>query len=202
MFARVASSLLRSGAGAASLSPKLIWNVQCRTSHWQSSLLGLRASIPMRAEPKKKKKVDPKRDLIIKERLKKKIKKLEKAPQELIPIEDFMTPFKFLDEKRVRASSPLSFEESERRALLKKTWSVYKLKQNRAEMRAIKSLMDAQEAALKELRHESEELYQAAIQRDNSLFPFERQEPTVTPPLPGYEAPDGKCIDVTKTYTQ
>ncbi|KAH0625569.1 hypothetical protein JD844_015142 [Phrynosoma platyrhinos] len=155
-----------------------------------------------RAEPRKKKKVDPKRELAVRDRMRKKIKKLEKAPQEMIPIEDFITPFRFMDETRVRATSPLSFEESERRALLLKRWAVYKQKQHKAEMNTIKSLVDAQEEALKELRLESEELYQAAIQRDEGLFPFERQEPTHSPPLPNYEAPEGKCNDVTKVYTQ
>lgn len=54
----------------------------------------------LRAEPKKKKKVDPKREQMIRERLKKKLKKLEKVPPELIPIEDYITPAKCLDETR------------------------------------------------------------------------------------------------------
>ncbi|XP_003225167.2 large ribosomal subunit protein mL40 [Anolis carolinensis] len=191
----------RIGAGSASLSSQLIWNIQHRANHWQSSLLGLRAALPMRAEPKKKKKVDPKREIAIRDRMKKKIKKLEKAPQELIPIEDFITPFRFMDETRVRDISPLSFEESERRALLLKKWTVYKQAQNKAEMKAAKALMEAQEEALKELRLESEELYQAAIQQDEGLFPFERQEPTHTPPVSKYEAPEGRCHDITKVYT-
>ncbi|XP_042297974.1 39S ribosomal protein L40, mitochondrial [Sceloporus undulatus] len=188
--------------GVPSFRSQLIWNVQHRANHWQSSLLGLRAALPMRAEPKKKKKVDPKRELAIRDRMRKKIKKLEKAPQEMIPIEDFITPYRFMDQTRVRATSPLSFEESERRALLLKSWALYKQKQHKAEMNTIKSLVDAQEEALKELRLESEELYQAAIQRDEGLFPFERQEPTHSPPLPNYEAPEGKCNDITKVYTQ
>lgn len=53
-----------------------------------------------RAEPKKKKKVDPRRELMVKERLKKKVKKLEKIPPELIPIEDFIPPVKYFDETR------------------------------------------------------------------------------------------------------
>lgn len=53
-----------------------------------------------RAEPKKKKKVDPRREQMMRERLKKKLKKLEKVPPELIPIEDFITPAKCLDETR------------------------------------------------------------------------------------------------------
>lgn len=53
-----------------------------------------------RAEPKKKKKVDPRREQMMRERLKKKLKKLEKVPPELIPIEDYITPAKCLDETR------------------------------------------------------------------------------------------------------
>lgn len=53
-----------------------------------------------RAEPKKKKKVDPRREQMLRERLKKKLKKLEKVPPELIPIEDYITPAKSLDETR------------------------------------------------------------------------------------------------------
>uniref|UniRef100_A0A8C4QDM3 Large ribosomal subunit protein mL40 n=1 Tax=Eptatretus burgeri TaxID=7764 RepID=A0A8C4QDM3_EPTBU len=45
-----------------------------------------------RAEPKKKKIVDPKRQMVIRERLKKKLRKLEKSPPQLIPISDFIVP--------------------------------------------------------------------------------------------------------------
>ncbi|XP_066466124.1 large ribosomal subunit protein mL40 [Tiliqua scincoides] len=197
-----ALSLLGCRAGGCLWSSQSTWNVQHRESHWQSSLLTLRAVLPMRAEPKRKKKVDPKREIAIRDRMRKKIKRLEKAPQEMIPIEDFTTPFRFMDETRVRVASPISFEESERRALLLKRWAVYKLNQHKEEMKAIESLQAAQEEALKELRLESEELYQAAIRRDDGLFPFERQEPMYTPPVPNYEAPEGKCNDITKVYTQ
>lgn len=53
-----------------------------------------------RGEPKRKKKVDPRRELMARERLRKKLKKLEKVPPEFIPIEDFITPAKCLDEMR------------------------------------------------------------------------------------------------------
>lgn len=134
--------------------------------------------------------------------MKKKIKKLEKAAPELIPIEDFETPLKFSDSNRVRSLPPLSFEETERRVLLMKKWSLYKQQQDKAEKEAIQSLVEAQQEALKELRLESEELYQAAVRRDEELFPFERDGPNYTPPLPGYDPPEGKCIDITKVYTQ
>nr|XP_056715051.1 39S ribosomal protein L40, mitochondrial [Euleptes europaea] len=197
-----ASSLLRYSARGPLCRSQLTSYVQGRENHWQSSLLALRAALPMRAEPKKKKRVDPRREQAIKERMRKRLKKLERAPQELIPIEDFITPYRYMDESRVRVASPLSFEESERRALLMKKWAVYKHQQHKAEMETIKSLVEAQEQALKELRLESEELYQAAIRRDDRLFPFERQEPVYTPPLPKYEAPEGKCNDITRVYTQ
>lgn len=54
----------------------------------------------LRAEPKKKKKVDPRREQVVRDRLKKKLKKLEKVPPELIPIEDLVIPTKCLDETR------------------------------------------------------------------------------------------------------
>uniref|UniRef100_A0A8C5UJS6 Large ribosomal subunit protein mL40 n=1 Tax=Malurus cyaneus samueli TaxID=2593467 RepID=A0A8C5UJS6_9PASS len=150
-----------------------------------------------RAEPdSKKKKVDVKKEQAQKERMKKKIKKLEKAAPELIPIEDFITPLK------VRSLPALSTEESERRVLLLKKWCVFKQKQDEAEKKAIKGLVESQQEALKELRLESEELYQAAIRRDEGLFPFERDGPSYTPPLPGYDPPEGKCVDITKVYTQ
>uniref|UniRef100_A0A8D0HE00 Large ribosomal subunit protein mL40 n=1 Tax=Sphenodon punctatus TaxID=8508 RepID=A0A8D0HE00_SPHPU len=192
-----APSLLRSLRSA-----QLTWHTQYRENHWQTSLLTIRASLPMRAEPpKKKKKIDPKREHQIKDRMKKKIKRLEKAPQELIPIEDFITPVKYMDDTRVRYVPPLPFEESERRALLIKKWSLYKKEEHKMEMAAIKSLMTAQEEALRELRLESEELYQAAIRRDDGLFPFEREGPSYTPPVPNFEAPAGKCNDITRVYT-
>lgn len=103
---------------------------------------------------------------------------------------------------RVRSLPPLSPEESERRVLLLKKWSLFKQKQDEAEKNAIKCLVESQQEALKELRLESEELYEAAIRRDEGLFPFQRDGPSYTPPLPGYDPPEGKCIDITKVYTQ
>ncbi|XP_070618958.1 large ribosomal subunit protein mL40 [Erythrolamprus reginae] len=202
MWARGALNLLGNRTGGVLLRSQLIWNGQLRANHWQSSLLELRTALPMRSEPpRKKKKLDPKMDFAQRERLKKKIRKLERAAQELVPIEDFIVPFRFMDEKKIRELAPSSPEESERRAKLLKKWAAYKQRQDAAEMDAIKTLMAAQEQALRELRLESEELYQAAILRDDCLFPFDRQEPLHTPPQAAYEAPEGKCNDLTRTYT-
>lgn len=164
--------------------------------------MALRTTIPLRAEPKKKKKVDPKREQATRERLKKKLKKMEKVAPELIPIEDFIIPIKCMDEARTRSAPVISFEESERRALLLKEWSRYKKDQHMAEKKAVESALEAQREALEELRLSSHELYQAALKPDFSLFPFTHKGPTHTPPKPKYEAPDGKYHDVTTVYTQ
>jgi len=58
----------------------------------------------------------------------------------------------------------LSFEESERRALLLKDWTRYKTKQHRDEMTKVAQVRWSQQRALEELRKESEELYESAIQ--------------------------------------
>ncbi|KAF4070693.1 hypothetical protein AMELA_G00288410 [Ameiurus melas] len=173
-----------------------------RHSHWMPSVFSLKTSVPLRAEPKKKKKVDPRRDLMAKERLKKKVKKLEKIPPELVPIEDFIPPAKCFDEIRVRSPPQLSFEESERRALLLKEWSRYKNSQHQADMAAIEEALKAQTDALKELQLESEVLYKAAVSPDGSLFPFQHHGPCYTPPIPNQNAPDGKYNNVTRVYTQ
>jgi len=171
-------------------------------SPWFASVMTLKTSAPLRAEPKKKKKVDPRREQMIRERLKKKLKKLEKVPPELIPIEDLITPAKCLDETRERSAPRLSFEESERRALLLKEWCRYKQKQHMDEVQAVELALEAQREALEELKLESEELYQAALKPDPLQFPLTHEGPAYTPPKTKYEAPDGKYNNITKVYTQ
>ncbi|XP_043825844.1 39S ribosomal protein L40, mitochondrial [Dromiciops gliroides] len=177
---------------------------QAREKHvWQASLLSLRAALPVRGEPlRKKKKVDPRKELAAKERLKKRIKKLEKATQELIPIEDFITPVKYLEEHRQRPELQMPLEDSERRVFLMKKWAFYKQQEHEAEREKITSLLEAQQEALRELRLESELLYQAATRRDENLFPFEKEGPSYTPATPGYQPPEGKYNDITKVYIQ
>ncbi|XP_035847042.1 39S ribosomal protein L40, mitochondrial isoform X2 [Sander lucioperca] len=171
-------------------------------SPWFAPVMTLKTSAPLRAEPKKKKKVDPRREQMLRERMRKKLKKLEKVPPELIPIEDLITPAKCLDETRERSAPRLSFEESEGRALLLKEWCRYKQEQHFAEVEAVELALEAQREALEELKLESEELYQAALKPDPLLFPFTHKGPAYTPPKTKYEAPDGKYNNITKVYTQ
>ncbi|XP_056275434.1 39S ribosomal protein L40, mitochondrial [Pseudoliparis swirei] len=184
------SSLLLGGHHRAGLSP------------WFAPVMTLKTSAPLRAEPKKKKKVDPRREHMLKERMKKKLKKMEKVAPEFIPLEDLITPMKCLDETRERFALRLSFGESEGRALLLKEWCRYKKEQHMAEMQAVELALEAQREALEELKLESEELYLAALKPDPLLFPFTHEGPAYTPPKSKYEAPEGKYIDVTKVYTQ
>ncbi|CAM4719376.1 unnamed protein product [Leuciscus chuanchicus] len=192
---RTASRIISSQASCSSV-------VAVRHSHWFTSMLSLKTSVPLRAEPKKKKKVDPRREIMMKERLKKKLKKLERVPPEMIPIEDFITSAKSFDDTRVREAPELSFEESERRALLLKEWSRYKRSQHQTEMLVIQEALEAQTQALEELKLESEELYKAAVSPDTDIFPFQHDGPCYTPPLTSYEAPEGKYNDITRVYTQ
>ncbi|XP_078107241.1 large ribosomal subunit protein mL40 [Sander vitreus] len=171
-------------------------------SPWFAPVMTLKTSAPLRAEPKKKKKVDPRREQMLRERMRKKLKKLEKVPPELIPIEDLITPAKCLDETRERSPPRLSFEESEGRALLLKEWCRYKQEQHIAEVEAVELALEAQREALEELKLESEELYQSALKPDPLLFPFTHEGPAYTPPKTKYEAPDGKYNNITKVYTQ
>ncbi|KAK5870943.1 hypothetical protein PBY51_003848 [Eleginops maclovinus] len=171
-------------------------------SPWFASVMTLKTSAPLRAEPKKKKKVSPMTEQLQRDRLKKRVKRLEKVPPELIPIEDLITPVTCMDETRERSAPNLSFEESERRALLLKEWCRFKQEQHMAEMQAVELALKAQTEALEELKLESEELYHAALKPDTHLFPFTHEGPVHTPPMNTYEAPDGKYNDITKVYTQ
>ncbi|XP_067249561.1 39S ribosomal protein L40, mitochondrial isoform X2 [Chanodichthys erythropterus] len=192
---RTVSRIISSQASCSSV-------VAVRQSHWFTSMLSLKTSVPLRAEPKKKKKVDPRREMMMKERLKKKLKRLEKVPPELIPIEDFITSAKSFDETRIREAPKLSFEESERRAHLLKEWSRFKRTQHQTEMDVIQEALEAQRQALDELKLESEELYKAAVSPDTDVFPFQHEGPCYTPPITNYEAPEGKFNDITRVYTQ
>jgi large subunit ribosomal protein L40 len=114
-------------------------------------------------------------------------------------IEGDRTVLKTLD-KRKRDTRVLSFDESERRAALIKDWSRYKYHQYIAENRTITRIRESQQHALDELRKESEELYQQAVQVDDQLIPFVHRGPVETPPIKGYVAADGEYINTTRKF--
>ncbi|EFN83438.1 39S ribosomal protein L40, mitochondrial [Harpegnathos saltator] len=155
---------------------------------------------------KRKKRLDP---AIIKARLdrkkkkiEKQIRRLEKVAKQLKPISEIEIPFKLVDERkqRLRNSSPLSAEEVESRVLLQKEWNRYKNNQYLADFQTIDSMLYSQQKALDELRAESEELYQEAIQVDLAFLPYVVKGPLKTPPIENYNSPDGEYVNTTRKY--
>ncbi|XP_014485753.1 PREDICTED: 39S ribosomal protein L40, mitochondrial [Dinoponera quadriceps] len=172
-----------------------------------TSPLYFRVSSALLGEPlKKKKKMDP---MIIKMRLEKKkkklekqIRRLEKVAKQLKPISEMEVPLNLIDEKeqRLRNLPPISAEEMESRILLQKEWSRYKNSQYLADIQIIDSMLYSQQKALDELRAESEELYQEAIQVDLALLPYVTKGPSKTPPIENYDNPDGEYVNTTRRY--
>lgn len=64
----------------------------------------------------------------------------------------------------------------------------------------IDRLVQAQTKALDELRLESEELYQAAVQPDANMLPFKATMVVATPPITDYDSPDGEYVDISKKW--
>lgn len=174
--------------------------------HTSSDLLFRNTPI-LFAEPlKKKKKLDP---AIVKQReerkrkkLEKQIRRLEKNARQLKPIDELEVPLNLIDEKNVRTRHlpVLTAEEQERRILLNKKWAAYKNQEKLSDYKLLDKLVNAQNKALEELRFESEELYQEAIQIDPALVPFKAVGPVSTPPIKSYESPDGDYTDISKKW--
>lgn len=72
--------------------------------------------------------------------------------------------------QRLRKIPPMSEEEAESRILLIKEWNRYKTQQHLANIQELDSILYSQQKALDELRTESEDLYQEAIQVTNYLI--------------------------------
>ncbi|XP_033166021.1 39S ribosomal protein L40, mitochondrial [Drosophila mauritiana] len=153
------------------------------------------------AEPlKKKKKLDPQivkqREDRKKKKIEKQIRRLEKNARQLKPVDELEVPLELIDEKdkRQRKLVPLTSAQLEERALLKKQWAHYKHDERVADYQIIDRLVLAQNKALAELRRESEELYQAAIDIDPQLLPVAVKGPVATPPIKDYVSPDGDYL--------
>ncbi|KAG8281134.1 39S ribosomal protein L40, mitochondrial [Homalodisca vitripennis] len=102
---------------------------------------------------------------------------------------------------RKRKIPPLTSAQVDERVWLTKDWTRYRYQQAIGDISLVERLAYSQARALNELRQESEELYQEAIQIDPALLPFVVQGPVVTPPIPDYESPDGEYVDITKKWT-
>uniref|UniRef100_A0A1B6KI01 Large ribosomal subunit protein mL40 n=1 Tax=Graphocephala atropunctata TaxID=36148 RepID=A0A1B6KI01_9HEMI len=162
------------------------------------------------AEPlKKKKRLDPAivraREEKRKKKLEKQIRRLEKNARQTKPIDECEVPMVLLEPEelkiRQRKIAPLTSAQVDERVRLTKDWTRYRYRQAIGDISIVERLAHSQARALQELRQESEELYQEAIQVDPALLPFSVRGPVVTPPIPDYESPDGEYVDITKKWT-
>lgn len=90
---------------------------------------------------------------------------------------------------RTRPPPQLKPEQVEYRALLHKDWARYKRLEHVDLHQTCMQIFQSQQTALAELRKESEELYQAAIQSDDNLLPITIKGPPHTPPIKNYHSP-------------
>ncbi|XP_011162650.1 39S ribosomal protein L40, mitochondrial isoform X2 [Solenopsis invicta] len=169
--------------------------------------LYFRVSSMLLGEPlKRKKKLDPAiiraREERRKRKLEKQIRRLEKQAKQLKPVFELEIPSKLIEERnqRLRKLPPISKEEEEARILLQKDWNRYKSQQSMANVQAVDSILYSQQRALDELRMESEELYQEAIQLDLGLLPYTAKGPLKTPVIKNYDSPDGEYTNLTRKF--
>ncbi|CAG9760231.1 unnamed protein product [Ceutorhynchus assimilis] len=164
-----------------------------------------RATPCLMAEPlKKKKKLDPAiiraREERKKKKIEKQIRRLEKNARQLKPIDECEVALELLDQKLERQRGIThSPEILESRALLEKKWANFKRKQLLDDLQMIDRISFHQQKALDELKNESEELYQEAIQPGH-ILPFISIGPVETPAIDNYDVPDGEYQDVSKKW--
>ncbi|XP_050297064.1 39S ribosomal protein L40, mitochondrial [Anthonomus grandis grandis] len=168
--------------------------------------LFFKATPCLMAEPmKKKKRLDPAviraREERKKKKIEKQIRRLEKHARQLKPLSECEVPLVLLDEKLERQRNIVHTPETlEKRALLEKKWANYKRIQLLNDLQMIDRVQFYQQRALDELKKESEELYQEAIQPDYHMIPFTTVGPVETPAIEDYDVPDGEYQDVSKKW--
>jgi large subunit ribosomal protein L40 len=184
-----------------------VWPAGSKAISTYQGPLYFQVSQTLLAEPlKKKRKIDPAivkaREERRRKRLEKQIRRLEKNAQQLKPIDECEVPNEIIKEEKLRQRKG-SIEDrnlSNADILLLKKWAAYKYRMHLADALMIDRVVQSQQRALDELRLESEELYQSAIQLDEGLLPYACKGPTETPPIPAFDSPDGEYIDVSKNW--
>jgi large subunit ribosomal protein L40 len=101
---------------------------------------------------------------------------------------------------RSRKLPAITAQEEEYRRLLMKKWATYRNEQILNDYTILDRMAQSQKKALDELRFESEELYQQAIQPDIEMIPLVIEGPVATPPIKKYSCVDGDYINTTKVY--
>ena len=95
-----------------------------------------------------------------------------------------------LNPARKREKPVITTEERERRILLVKTWSRYRIEKHKQEHQFLQGMLKSRENALSELKKVSPSLYDQALELNPKLFPFKCTGPTYTPPITAYVPPD------------
>lgn len=172
-----------------------------------TGLSSIHTSAQLNAEPlKKKKRLDPAilrmREERRKRRIEKGIRLLKKHAKKYKPIEEMEVSPKLQKEigMRHRSLPVLGHETCQLREALQRAWAIYCKNVHQSEAAMLERVVAAQQKALDMLKEESQELYDAAIQVDNGLFPFAQRAIVSTPPIKHYEAPDGKYVETTKKW--
>ena len=92
--------------------------------------------------------------------------------------------------RRAAAAAEISPGESERRFLLAKEYTRYRMERHKKELSVLQGMVVARQKALTELKKISFSLYLQSLELSQDLFPFTHAGPTATPPIPGYTPPD------------
>uniref|UniRef100_A0AC34F5M7 Large ribosomal subunit protein mL40 n=1 Tax=Panagrolaimus sp. ES5 TaxID=591445 RepID=A0AC34F5M7_9BILA len=155
---------------------------------------------------KRQKKVDPEvakvREARKRKKLEREIRDMQKHSKKPKPVEELTIDVrraKNLSE-RIREMPVISEEKAEERALILKEYTKFAHQQRLADEAWLKESIKRQDAALKELKRLSPELYNTAIQLDQNLLPLHIKGPSLTPPIKGYVSPDGEYVDTTKSW--
>ncbi|KAL7301531.1 hypothetical protein TKK_0005963 [Trichogramma kaykai] len=176
-------------------------------SVFTNSPLNLNVTSVLYAEPlKKKKRMDPAiiraREERRKKKLEKFIRRLEKHAQQLKPIAEQEIPIHMKDalaEGKIVVPEPTP-EEKEEKFFVLKDWTRFKTREHRTTLKLINQLVGEKEKFLEELKKESPEKYEEAIQLNPNILPLSIKGPTHSPPIENYDAPDGEYYDITRKY--
>lgn len=148
-------------------------------------------SLALRHNPGLKKKAKVALDQKKLQQLKKKEELRMKKAVLQTPIDPDAEPeYDWFTAERQRPAPVLTDEETETRALLNKEWARFQMKKHIEELTMSRKKVDARNAALRELKKESQFLYDEALKMDKTIFPLTLMGPTETPPIEGYLAPD------------
>ncbi|CAG9764304.1 unnamed protein product [Ceutorhynchus assimilis] len=134
-----------------------------------------------------------------KKKIEKQIRRLEKNARQLKPIDECEVSLELLDQKLERRRGILySLGLLEKRVLLEKKWANFKREQLLEDLQMIDRVIFHQQKAVHELKNESEELYQEAIQPDFHMVPLKSIGPVEMPAINNYQVPDGDYQDVNR----